>query len=215
MCRQSPVTEAVQQQTPPSQPAIFSWLQGVASKLELSSAKYLEFESTSSASSSHLEKTSAEEENEKACFNKLKALGKHINKCLSINDSGLIDQCHEFISLDHSLARFQDGLYKADCFVKCMESLHQKTRSRRWGRKSHDTIPETQWQNREPWNMSLRLSRILRQKLGPCSTGHEAMLRLNGFQLEEIGKPPNFNIFFSSCKASCIWRESICTSISK
>jgi hypothetical protein len=149
---------------------------------------------------------------ERERFPRLRALGKLIETSLS-HGQNVLDACYDFLAFQHSLDYLQDGQHKASSLNACMQSLHKRQHSPRFS-KSKVTIAATQWANREPWNTSARLFSILHRKLSSCVT-HCAMLRLNGFELEDLEKPATFNIFLSSCKVSPVWKQSKCISVPK
>ena len=157
--------------------------------------------------------TSNIHQQEEPTFPKLRALGKIVEKCLSDgkDPSGV---CHDMLILVNPLGHLEDGQHKASSLNACMQALQEQQSLPRSSCKNRAAITATQWNNREPWETSSQLFRILQRKLSFCAS-HWAMLRLNGFDLEDFESPRNFRVYLTSCTASSTWKETSCTSVPK
>ena len=144
-------------------------------------------------------------------FPKLGALRKIMeNSWRSGNDA--LKDCRDLLKLEHSMDHLRSGQYKVMLFVACMKTLTKQEQSKGAKDNRKATVAVSQWENRAPWNSTTRLFDILRKKLLSCAS-HCAMLRLNGFEIEDVEPHGTFRMYLSPCKASAAWKESSCTSI--
>lgn len=146
-------------------------------------------------------------------FAKLQVLGDIID-----SRHRRFDELFRFLQLENGITTYEDGQYSLNSFKGCMEALQKKAIPIRRGRSSNTPIPKTQWDNFNVGDMSSALYATLRRRLSrpfalASCNGHQAYLRLNGFDLEEKETPTSFDVFLSMCSKSNGWREGRCTSI--
>jgi hypothetical protein len=159
---------------------------------------------TSPSSSS--ERTSTENTQH---YLRLQALGKLVAVALQ-DGTDIVQSCAVYLNLEQTAKDYTDGLNILRSFNICLESSDVSG-----GRKQLDLsypldIPRTRWKDTEPSKFSRWLFRILCDKVSKCPGGqkqqHQAMLRLNGFQLED--HPLAFDMFFLPCRRPNYWQES-------
>ncbi|EPS44200.1 hypothetical protein H072_1881 [Dactylellina haptotyla CBS 200.50] len=184
--------------------SIYSWL-GVEFAAPLQSPPEPLFDSSSSNHKG--QEDPAPEENKD--HPKLRALGKAVSIALE-DGTDLGQTCSAYLQLDHTTEEFADAVDVLSSFNTCLESPDVSG-----GAKPHDLtyaleISRTRWEDVGPSNFSSLLFNILQKKISGCqanqSEKHQAMLRLNGFQLED--NPLAFDMFFHPCKRSNYWQES-------
>ncbi|KAF3929662.1 hypothetical protein AA313_de0201395 [Arthrobotrys entomopaga] len=140
---------------------------------------------------------------------KLRAIGKAMSIAREYG-TDLEQACGAYLRLEHTTEEFADAVDVLSSFNTCLESPDVSG-----GTKLHDLtyaleIPRARWEDAGPSNFSNLLFKILHKKISGCQAGqaekHQAMLRLNGFQLED--NPLAFDMFFRPCRRSNHWQES-------
>ncbi|CAM1510953.1 Fc.00g084660.m01.CDS01 [Cosmosporella sp. VM-42] len=143
---------------------------------------------------------------------KLQALGKVVAAVENRND--ITRSCEVYLQLEHTAEAYNYGLNILNNFNLCLES-HDVSDGYEHTEpfKSPLRIRTTRWKDLEPSKCAHRLFNILGNKFSNClqsqSKRHLAMLRLNGFQLEELKEEHlMFNMFLHPCRRSNYWRQS-------
>jgi hypothetical protein len=146
-------------------------------------------------------------------FAKLKALGDIMNSQSHQHDRH--NRFFVFLQLTNDMATYEDIQQKLKVLTESMQRFQRKTNLMHSGHSSHNRLPNTQWDNLTIGKLSSALyasfSRMLRPG-GGCP-GHNAFIRLNGFDLEK--EPTFFDVFLSICPSSLNWRAGRCTSIDR
>ena len=191
--------------------SITSWLQSVLGLTSFVNDRDDPLPQVEDVKSSAKVSTSDLDQGQGMSFPKLGALKKTMEKCWHSGNDATKD-CRDLLILEHSMDHLRGGQYKAMLFVACMKSLKKQEQPKGTKDKHKATVAVTQWENRAPRNSTTRLFDILRNKLLSCAS-HCAMLRLNGFEIEDVEPHGTFRTYLSPCKASAAWKESTCTSI--
>ena len=152
-------------------------------------------------------------------YTKLQALGTLVESHIA-QDMSIENGCLPFLRLENNLETYEEGQEKLYTFTQCMEVLEKNTVPALHGHSSHTAMARTQWDNSYIRDSSsilyATLCRVLSRPFSDKSCrGHQAYLRLNGFDLEETEKPTSFDLFLSTCSFYNGWREGRYTSIQR
>jgi hypothetical protein len=137
------------------------------------------------------------DDNAPPVYHNLKALGR------------LVEQHRDtapYVALKHPVDFFKEAVK----YAKRVRRAFKKTAipERTFGTRE---VPETNWEEFEPLNVSCRLFYLLQIGTSGCKL-HEAKLQLDGTRLDSPSEPLRLDVFVSSCPGSSSarpdWRQS-------
>ncbi|KAK6525214.1 hypothetical protein TWF694_005360 [Orbilia ellipsospora] len=142
-------------------------------------------------------------------YPKLQALGKVVTATFQ-DGADILESCAAYLNLEQTADEYIEGVNILSSFNTCLESSDVCGGFNQLDFSYPLDIPRTQWKDVEPSTFSNRLLGVLHKKVTGCPSGqekhHQAMLRLNGFQLED--RPLVFDVFFLTCRHPNYWQES-------